>query len=193
MWKSGREYLKKNATECATLSFSLTLLSLTPLLPVLFLPLWVFGTLSAIGLPGPEEAQSVEASAAFSQVSLNPPPHHHHHGCVLVKWQRSQHYPVTSGIKKQSCMATAWRNFHNTVHVLCCSCSESFVTLTCHTGITYTIGANVCLTGFLNSVHSHQIKGRSSCKGEREFTGVNEELQRFFTGNQIVIFKCRSL
>lgn len=54
-----------------SLSFSLTL-SLTPYSHVLFFPLWVFGKLSASRLPGPEEAKSVEASAAFNQVSLLP-------------------------------------------------------------------------------------------------------------------------
>lgn len=64
---------KRKETECATLPliFSHSPFS-HPLLPVLFLPLWVFGTLSALRLPGPEEAQLVEASTAFSQVSLLP-------------------------------------------------------------------------------------------------------------------------
>lgn len=39
--------IKKKEAECGALSFSLTLLSLTPYSLVLFLPPWVFGTLSA--------------------------------------------------------------------------------------------------------------------------------------------------
>lgn len=68
-------------------------------------------------------------------------------------------------------MATRWRNFHNSS---CVVHTQSHLSK-CHTDIwlTSTIGANVCLTGFLHSGHTHQIKGRSSWEGEREFTGVH--------------------